>query len=41
MEGNSNLINGNAESKPQLAEQARPRRIEEGKTAGRPAPGRK
>lgn len=43
MADNSNLVKGNAEPKSQSqpAEQARPCRIEEGKTAGRPTPGRK
>ena len=43
MANNSNLTKGNAEpkSQPQPAEQARPSCIEEGKTAGRPAPSRK
>lgn len=43
MADKNNLTKGNSEpkSQPQPMEQARPSRIEEGKTAGRPAPGRK
>jgi len=43
MEDKNNLTKGNSEpkSQPQPMEQARPSRIEEGKTAGRPTPSRK
>lgn len=43
MADKNNLTKGNAEpkSQPQPMAQARPSRIEEGKTAGRLAPGRK